>query len=56
MVAQLEERSLPTPEIRGLNPIIGKILSTKCTKKYRKDENKEKEARSGPSLKKIRKD
>ena len=23
--------SLPTPEIRGLNPDIGKILSTNCT-------------------------
>ena len=31
VVAQLVERSLPTPEIRGLNPDIGKILSTNCT-------------------------
>ena len=29
-----------------------KILSTICTIKNRKDENKEKEARNGPSLKK----
>ena len=29
-VAQLVERSLPTPEIRGLNPVISKILSTNC--------------------------
>ena len=28
---QLVERSLPTPEIHGLNPEIGKILSTNCT-------------------------
>ena len=25
VVAQLVERSLPTPEVRGLNPVIGKI-------------------------------
>ena len=31
VVAQLVERSLPTPEIRGSNPDIGKILSTNCT-------------------------
>ena len=31
VVAQLVERSLPTPEIRGLNPDIGKILSANCT-------------------------
>ena len=31
VVAQLVERSLPTPEIRGLNPDIGKVLSTNCT-------------------------
>ena len=30
VVAQLVERSLPTPEIRSLNPNIGKILSTNC--------------------------
>ena len=24
IVAQLVERSLPTPEVRGLNPVIGK--------------------------------
>ena len=30
-MAQLLERSLLTPEIRGSNPIIGKILSTNCT-------------------------
>ena len=25
VVAQLVERSLPTPELRGSNPVIGKI-------------------------------
>ena len=30
IVAQLVERSLPIPEIHGLNPDIGKILSTNC--------------------------
>ena len=28
VVAQLAERSLPTPEIRGSNPAFGKILLT----------------------------
>ena len=31
VVAQLVEWLHPTPEIRGLNPVIGKILSTNCT-------------------------
>ena len=31
VVAQLVERSLPTSKILGLNPDIGKILSTNCT-------------------------
>ena len=56
VVAQLVERLLPIPEARGLNPVIGKnvfilnifLLSTV----YWKDENKEKEARDGPFLKK----
>ena len=51
VVAKLVERSLPTPEIRGSNPNIGKLLSTNCTLN-RKDENKEKEAGNGPSLQK----
>ena len=25
VLAQLVERSIPTPEVRGLNPVIGKI-------------------------------
>ena len=52
VVAQLEERSLPIPEVCGSNPVIGKnlfilnicLLSTV----YWKDENKEKEAGDGP--------
>ena len=31
VVAQLVEQLLPTPVIRGLNPDIGKLLSTNCT-------------------------
>ena len=31
VVAQLAERSLPTPEIWGSNPDIGKIVFTNCT-------------------------
>ena len=59
VVAQLVERSLPLPEVRGSNPVIGKnlfilnicLLSTV----YWKDENKEKEARIGPFFKKKKK-
>ena len=43
------EQSLPTPEIRVSNSNIGKILSTNCTIKNRKDKNKEKEAGNSPS-------
>ena len=50
VVAQLVERS--TPEIRGSNPNIGKILSTICTLKKRKDENKEKRGREWSIFKK----
>ena len=53
VVAQLVEWSLPTPEICGSNPVIGKILSTNCAIKYKAEENKEKEARNGQSLKKY---
>ena len=57
VVAQLVERSLPIPEARGSNPVIGKnvlilnicLLSTV----YWKDENKEKEAGDGPFKKLI---
>ena len=45
------EWSLLTPDIRGLNPNNGKVLSTNC-KLNRKDKNKEKEKEAGncPSL------
>ena len=49
VVAQLVERSLPTPEIRGSNPNIGKLYLPIV---HWKDENKEKEAGNGPFLKK----
>ena len=54
VVAQLAERSLPTPEIHGSNPDIGNISIVKfiCQLLSRKDENKEKEAGKGP-LKKL---
>ena len=50
MVVQLVERLLLTPEICGLNPNMGKVLSTDC-KFNRKDESEEKEA---GNLKKIK--
>ena len=34
VVAQLVDQSLPTPELCGLNPIIGKVLSTKLSINY----------------------
>ena len=51
-VAQLVERSLPIPEVRGSNPIIRKIyffLLNICllSTVYRKGKNKEKEAGDG---------
>ena len=51
VVAQLVERLLSTPEIRGSNPDIGKILSTNCT--IEKTKKKKKKAGNGPSLKKM---
>ena len=51
-VAQLVERLLPIPEVRGSNPVIGKNLLIlnicKLSIVYWKDENKEKEAGNGP--------
>ena len=32
VVAQLVERLLPKPEIRGLNPVISKIFTLYCIK------------------------
>ena len=54
IVAQLAERSLPTPEIRGLNTDIGNELFRMyiCQLLSRKDKNKEKEAGNGPIKKK----
>ena len=48
-MAQLAEQSLPTPEVCGLNPVIGKILCIDhvFTVNIWKDENKEKEAENG---------
>ena len=48
VVAQLVQQSHPIPEIRGLNPDIGKILSTYCT--IEKTKIKKKEAGNGPSF------
>ena len=53
VVAQLVERSLPTPEIPGLNPNIGKFYLP-IVHLNRKYKNKEKEAKYGPSLKNYR--
>ena len=53
VVAQLVERSLSIPEVRGSTPVIGKIYWTFVyCQLYWKDENKEKEAGNGPLLKK----
>ena len=57
-VAQLVERLLPTSEIRGSNHNIGKFFRMNlslhiCQLQFRKDENKEKQARIGP-FKKVR--
>ena len=49
VVAQLVERSLLTPEIRGSNPDIGKVLSTNCTIEKTKIKKKRPE---WPNLKK----
>ena len=46
-VAQLAERSLPTPEIRGLTPSSAKYYNLSTKMKI-----KSKEAENGPSLKK----
>ena len=54
VVAQLLERSLPIPEVRILNPAIGKKYIEHFTVNcIEKDENKEKEAGNG-SFKKIK--
>ena len=46
VVAQLVERSLSTPEVRGSNPVIGKFICTiNCVEKTK---IKKKEAGKGP--------
>ena len=52
VVAQLVELSLPTSEVCGSNPDISKF-NLPIVHLNRKDENKEKEAGNGPSLKKT---
>ena len=55
-VAQLVERSLPTPEVRSSNPVIGEIFLQHCLLSTAlKRQNKEKEAGNGP-IKKMQKD
>ena len=53
VVAQLAELSLPTSEIRGSNPNIGKVLRIHLSVQisqlqFRKDKNKDKEGGIGP--------
>ena len=60
VVAQLVERLLPIPQVRGSNPVIGKKLfklniSLLLSTVYWRDENKEKEAGNGPFFKKYKK-
>ena len=53
-VAQLVERSLPMPEVRGSTPVIGKIYWTFVyCQLYWKDENKEKRGQEWPIFLKI---
>ena len=51
-VAQLEEQLLPTPEVQGLNLVIGILLSRRFVycQLNRKEESKEKEAGNCPFL------
>ena len=52
-MAQLVEQSLSIPEVRGSNPVIGKIyIEQILLTVYWKDENKEKEAGNGTIFKK----
>ena len=55
VVAQLAERSLPTPEIRRSNPVISKIFSIiyLSLSLFRKDEINEKETGIGMFIKKT---
>ena len=55
VVTQLVEFLLSIPEVRGLKPVIGKLLHRTLVyyELYRKDKNKEKEAGNGPFTKLI---
>ena len=53
-MAQLVERSLPRPEIRASNPVIGNVFTVNCIEKMKINEIKEKEAGTGPFLETIR--
>ena len=44
-VAHLEEQSLPFPDVRSSNPVIGTIYIEHCLLQYWKDENKGKRGR-----------
>ena len=50
VVAQLVEQSPPTPEIRGSNPVIGKLLLNICVEKTK---IKKKRGRERPFFKKC---
>ena len=55
VVTQLVKRSLPTPEVQGLNPVIGKFFyRTFVCQLYRKYKNKDKEDENGPFLKTLK--
>ena len=53
VVAQMVEQLLPTPEVCSSNTVMN-ILSLLFTLNYMKDENKEKEAGNGHSLRNNR--
>ena len=58
VVAQLVERLLPMPEVRGLNPVIGKnyiehLFIVYCQLCIEKTKIKKKEAVDGPFKKKL---
>ena len=48
-MAQLVDRSLPTPDVRGSNPVIGKMFSVKGIEKTKK----KKKGQEWPFLKKT---
>ena len=51
-MAQLAERSLPIPEVRGSNPVIGEILCIPNMLLLTVEKTKRKEAGNGPIVKK----